>query len=306
MDSPGRRAPGKGGGPHETAPGRIAGAARDRRGSPCGGSSGGKDVRHPLGGLRAARDGLRRSPPGGPGRSRRPREGRERGGRGDRGQRRARFPRADLVRPRGRPVRDGLGREDGQAVRPERVGPRAALADRGPGPSRAGRHDPALLSLLLDRARRRGRVVRAARAVRQAADEGDPGAGHRRRTGGGAGPPGDRRLLGARREGVPGQAWVRGDVPARREAAGRGGDLPEPGTRTDLRDDRREGTGRVLQGTDRRGDRRVLEAGGRVLLPSGPRRAPVGVGRADLHHVPRCHGLGAPPPTGRGSPRSRC
>ena len=47
----------------------------------------------------------------------------QRGRRGDRRQRRARRRRADVVRDRRRPVRDRLGREDAEALRPQRQRP---------------------------------------------------------------------------------------------------------------------------------------------------------------------------------------
>ena len=150
-----------------------------------------------------------------------------------------------------------------RADRAQRLGPGAAAADPGDGAGGGGRHDPALLAVLLDRAGLRRRLVRAPRALRAPADRGGPRSGHRCGPRRGAGAAGDRRGLGARARERSGTspASPRSSCPAAGRRP-RASVFANPALARTLRDDRGRRSRRLLPRPDHRAAARVLEPSG--------------------------------------------
>ena len=195
-----------------------------------------------------------------------------------------------------------------QALRPQRVGPRAARADRGQGPaetrtarSRSTRRYAWTVPGCVD-----GWFELHA-TLRQAADGGAPGAGDPRCRARAS--PCSQVIAGAwkrARDALQGQAGLRRDVPARRAApaararssATRRSPAPTSARRGRAR--------RLLRGADRRRDRRLLaEATAASSRPrTSPRTAPTGSSPISTD-LPRRRRVGAAAATARASPRSQ-
>jgi hypothetical protein len=239
-------------------------------------------VRHPLRGARHARHGGHQPPAGHPGRTGHSQGGRQCGGCRDRRQRHARAGGAHRLRHRRRFVRHRLGCGIRQAPRAECQRPLAAR----PGPAVVSRQrlraHPALRTAAGECARRRRRLVRAARPLRPGPDARSAGAGDPLCPRGISAHRGDRVLLGAQRRADWRVSGLRRGVHAGRAGAGQGRDLPQPGPGRHLRAPCRGGPRRLLQGRNRPRHRRLYagERGLPRLRGSRQRIAPSGSPRS--------------------------
>ena len=126
-----------------------------------------RSASEPLGHRRQPRHRRDQPAAGGAGRARRPQGGRQRGRRGHRHQRHAGPGRADELRHRRRPVRHLLGRQDAEALRPQRQRPQPVRPQpRGLRSKRDSKRFPARGRSVVVGARLRRRLGRAAAAVR--------------------------------------------------------------------------------------------------------------------------------------------
>ncbi len=246
----------------------------------------------PLGRGRSARDGLRE-----PAARRSRRRGRAQG-RGhlrrcrDRHERRARPDGAGELRHRRRPLRDPVGREGPQALRPERERPRARGLDAREGARSRPRAHPAPEPALLERTGLRQRLAGLERALRPARPRAPRRALDRVRA---------RRLpglahhrLALRRLARRGQPAPGCGLPPRRPGPGLRRRVPEPALGGVLRAHRKGRRGRLLRGRDRRAHRREVARPRRLHEPRGPALAPRGLGGPGLVELPRLRRLGDP------------
>ena len=217
---------------------------------------------------------------------------------------------ADRQRHRRRPVRHRLGPEDEEALRLQRLGPLAEVADARAEFQKHGLKDiPPTGPLPVTRAGRGRRLVRAARALRQAADgatylapairyarEGFPRRRDHRLLLGALGAAGCRKYPGLHR------AVHRSTASAPRTRR----DVEEPEPRRHAGEDRRRRPRRVLQGRHRPHHRRLLQ--GQWRLPCPTRTWPRTTANGSSRSAPTIAATtcGNCRRTARASPRCRC
>ena len=131
-----------------------------------------RDIRHALARLGHAWHGRGQRAAGDADRIGRAEERRQRGGCGDCGKCGAGLDGAGIQRRRRRSVRDRLGRQDAKALRLQRLGPVAEIAHAEMVSGSRLQGDSAAWTAAGERTRLRGRLVRSARPLRQAEDEG--------------------------------------------------------------------------------------------------------------------------------------
>ena len=204
---------------------------------------------------------------------------------------RARPHGADVVRSRRRSVRHRLGQQDEEALRPQRQRPVAVQGDprRLPqaGPQGDSRVRPAVVV-----GARPARMDEPASEVRQVAARRHPRPDDRVRRGRLPRHRSDRRSVGQGQIEAVEDARRGPDVSAGRPSAPGRRRLqePEPGSR--LPGDRQGGSRRLLQGLDRRQDRRLLRQGRRPVRAEGLRRPHRDLGRSRQRDLPRLPGVG--------------
>ena len=232
----------------------------------------------------------------------------QRGRRRDRGQRRARRGRADVVRHRRRPVRDRLGRQDQEALRPERQRPLAGTPPRSSCFKAKGLTEiPDARAAELVGARLRRRLGPAPQAVRHQAlaellapaiDYAEDGF------------PVSEIIAGDWHGAEPSlQRDSRPRPPASCPAAmrpARATVFRNPGLARSLRTDRRRTAATPSTRAARRGDRRLFASRSAACSPSRISPSTPAPGSSRSRPTTAATTSGSFRPTARGSPCSRC
>ena len=265
----------------------------------------------PLGHDRQARHGRHQPSAGGAGGSRRPQGGGNAVDAAIADQRGDRRRRADELRHRRRPVRHRLGRQDAEALRPQRQRPQPVQARRAQVFAEQGLDaDSRRRAALLVGARLRGRLGRAAQQVRHASRwpscsqpaiaatpkkasrsaRSSPATGRRGEASWPSGPTRRRRYL----------------LDGTRPAVGRGVQEPGPGRARYRADRRRTAATPSTRATIAEKIVAFSEQNGGYFSLEGLRRPHVRLGRAGLDELPRLRRLGAAAARARASPRCRC
>ena len=256
----------------------------------------GAGLRHPFRSGGPARHGLHQPGPGDPDRPGCAEAGRLGGGCGHRRRRGPGPDGTDRQRHRRRPVRHRLGCQDPEAPRPQRQWPVSEVAHPGPFQAAGPDAHPGPRAPARQRARLRGRLVRAAREVRQAAHGPGAGAGHPLRQGGLPRQRAGRLLLGAQRARPGPLPGLPGDLHGGRQAGPeerRG--VPQSPAGGHPRAARKGRPGRLLQGRDSPEDRQLHAGPGRLPQRRGSGRPPFGLGGAGEREVSRVRRVGAAP-----------